>query len=232
MTVRNKGAWILAGLAALGATLVGGQEAHAWGGIAVTGGYKVGTGDPPYDYIFQVYLEPGGSILAPSLGPPVIQDSFTIENLPGVTSSSSSSVTLGPGFSSPANSWAYPTFTATTNPYGSNPSFAANVQWAYNGLAPIDNTTNSSILLGQFTVVSTYDFSNGPPVVSGTIIDFNYDIGGGTNSGSGSFPIVNLGSVPEPSSMILLVAGIAWTLPIVWNRRRRLRQRQSQSHGA
>ena len=69
----------MTGLALLGAMIAGEREARASkAGITITGGTKPGTGDPPYDYIFDVYLNPGSSIKFSG-------DSFTIDNLVGVT---------------------------------------------------------------------------------------------------------------------------------------------------
>jgi len=63
MTVRNKGAWVLAGLAALVVTSVGGREAQAGATVAaigVTGKSGQITGsDPFYFYDFQITLNAG-----------------------------------------------------------------------------------------------------------------------------------------------------------------------------
>jgi hypothetical protein len=50
------GAWVIAGLAMLGAMVVGGLEARA-GTVTIKGGIVLGSGtggDPPYTYIFDL----------------------------------------------------------------------------------------------------------------------------------------------------------------------------------
>ena len=68
--------WLLAGLCCLTAMFIGPRDAEAGSSsITITGGYKPGGGDPPYDYIFNVYLN------APLSGTNTFQngDSFTLE---------------------------------------------------------------------------------------------------------------------------------------------------------
>ena len=208
MTPRMKCAQILAGLVAMVATLSSGIEVYAAGSvIKVTGGYKPGTGDPPFDFIFQAFLEPppnppGGTNFIAS------GDFFTITGLTGVTSGS---LTAQPG-NGPGTIW--------------QPSPATDsVTWTFFGNQNIVATTNE-IPLGQFTVETTESFPiNNPPITAGTIIHYFFSYDGGTATGTGSFPLTNL-SVPEPSSIVMLLAGVG-ALPVFLVRQRRRRQRLS-----
>ena len=227
MTLRMKGSWILAGLGVLAMMVGDVREAQAGmtSAIVVKGGYKTGGGDPFYDYVFQVFLEPPTTPGSNSL---ITGDSFTVNSLPGVTSSSSSSVTLPSPLPDGATnySWSSPTFTPTSNPYLSfpftAPSYAADVQWTYTGSSTISTSTNE-IYLGQFSVLSTYNFAESQvPMSVGATVTYSFTFDGQAQSGSGSFPIASL-PVPEPSSAILLLAGTG-ILPFYWLRERR-RQR-------
>jgi hypothetical protein len=225
-----KGTWILAELGVLAAMIGDGHEAHAGStAIVVKGGYKPGTGDPTYDFIFQVYLQAPVGTGSNSL---MTGDSFTISNLPGVTSSSLTSVILPSPLPAPDYSWSYPTFTNhSINPYLSppylGPTYSADVHWAYTGSSTVTTSTNA-IYLGQFSIQSIYDFAPGQlPIPNDAIIKYSFTFDGQTQSGDGTFPITNL-SVPEPSSVILLLAG-AGMLPLCWLCEQRQRQSSRQS---
>jgi PEP-CTERM motif len=208
MIPRMKYARILAGMGALIAVLSTGIEVYAAGSvIKVTGGYKPGTGDPPFDYIFQAFLEPppnppGGMNFIAST------DFFTITGLTGVTSGS---LTSQPG-NGPATVW-QPT------------PGADSVTWTFFGNQNIVATTQE-IPLGQFVVETTTSYPlTAPPIAAGTIIDYFFSYDGGTATGTGEFPLTNL-SVPEPSSIIMLLAGVG-ALPVFLIRERKRRQRRS-----
>ena len=57
MTSQIKRAWLWVAITALGVIVVGGSESQA-AGIIVKIGQQQGGGDPPYDYVIQVYLDP------------------------------------------------------------------------------------------------------------------------------------------------------------------------------
>ncbi len=211
MVPRMKYARILAGMGALTAMLSSGIEAYAGSSaIVVTGGYKPGGGDPPYDYIFNVYLEPppnppGGSNFIAS------GDYFTITGLPGVTSGSLSSQPFAPPW--------------VPEPGKDGSMDSPNtMQWAFVGSTDIlADASTGPIHLGQFVVETTASFAT-PPVTNGEIILYHFGYDGGAATGTGSFQIF---AVPEPSSIILLVAG-AGALPVFSIRKRRQRVRRSQ----
>jgi hypothetical protein len=200
--------------------LIGEQEARAGGlpAIAVKGGYKPGSGEPPYDYIFQIYMEPTNTILA--------GDSVTFDSLIGVTPNNFpkhgdvGSTTSEPN-NPPAVIWtpaiSYPT--NTTFPY------ASNLTWSFFGNTPISATPSTGeVYLGQFVVETTVNFTS-PPYANGAIIDYSWIINGQTSTGMSQFPIFNL-LIPEPSSAVLLLVGVG-SLPL-FVIRQRWHQRRSQ----
>ena len=204
MIPRTKCVRLLAGFVALAATLAGGTEAYAAGAVVkITGGYKPGTGDPPYDYIFQVFLEPpdippGGSNFIAS------GDFFSISGLPGVTSGSlTSQPGVGPG--------------VVWQPMPSTDS----VTWTFFGNQNYVATT-AEVPIGQFIVETTENFTS-PPLPDNTTINYFFSYDGGTATGTGQFAIRNL-SIPEPSSIIMLSAGAGVLSMIVIGRRRRQEQ--------
>ncbi len=203
-----KRTWILAGLCSLTTMFIGLRDVQAGSSsITITGGYKPGGGDPPYDYIFDVYLN------APSsTGTNTFQngDSFTIDVLPGLRSTTVPSIVI-------PLQWSLFSLTDVTPP--SSAPYAADVQFEYVGSTPYTVSTppGGRVYLGQFEITSTYDFPTGVvPYPSGTVLDYTYTIDGQTQQGGGSFQIF---SVPEPSSLILLAAG-AGVLPLIWLRQR------------
>jgi hypothetical protein len=184
-------------------TAGGGAEARAGTkGITISGGLMPGTGDPPYNYIFEVFLDPGFEVDQ--------FDFFKINGLVGVTASSLS-------HQPPPNP---PTFAWDPNP-GSK-----TITWTSLGTAPIQNSnpvgSNEEVDLGQFIVQTSENFPNGPPLPPGSMIPYNFSIHllhDGPATGSG----VIILAVPEPSSIILLALGAA-ALPVIAARRRRRRR--------
>jgi hypothetical protein len=183
-----KGTWVLTGLGVLAAIAGDRREAHAGGmkAIHVTGEYKPGTGDPTYDFIFQVSLEPPAGGGSNSL---MTGDYFSISNLPGVTSLSPSSVILPSPLPAPNYSWGSPTFMFdSSNPYLSppytGPTYSTGVKWTYTGSSTVTASTNP-IPLGQFTIQSTYNFAPGQlPIPNGAIINYSFTFDGQASSDS------------------------------------------------
>lgn len=218
MRRRINGIWVWAAFFALGAMSALGGDACAKG-ITITIGQMPGGGEPPYDYIIQVYLDPGFEVAS--------SNSFTVENLIGVTppnfpnTGDVGSLTIQPENGSTVV-WS-PTITQAATPPTPYP-YAGNVQWSFYGSPPIMNTGSSELYLGQFVVETTVDFSS-PPYVIGAPIDYKFTIlnaSGQAVTGSG----VALLGVPEPSSAILLLIGAGMVpLAVTYrSQRRRLRR--------
>jgi hypothetical protein len=210
---------MIAGLAALIVMLGGGLEARA-AGIKLVGGAKQGGGDPPWDYIVQAYLEPGFSV--------EYHNSFTVENLVGVTPPGypvpSGAPYLGSSHTEPNGYWSASVFFPNGN---SNPVFvngypAASITWFYMGPSTITNpnSATSDIYLGQFSVETTLTNIPSSSIPFNSMINYSFTVNG-DQSGNGSFQLLN---IPEPSSVILLLAGAA-VLPLVWNYERRRQRR-------
>ena len=211
----TKGAWVMAGLAVLGAMMAGGGESRAaLTGITIGGGFQPGTGDPPYDYIFQVYLNPDSSLVSPygSLYSLTHPDYFTINGLTGVT--------LFSATSQPEDPLGMIWVSVTSH---------SSVTWAFYGTTSITNPANSGqeLLLGTFEVQTTKDYPIGqPPVSPGTSISYSFNVANGagnpTHGGSGTITLANL-LVPEPASstIVLLTGGTAALGGLVVRTRRR-----------
>ncbi len=196
-------AWIAAGLAVLGAIIAGGEARAGSAGITINpGGIKPGGGDPPWDYVFYVYLDPGYGLL--SGGP--LYDFYQVTGLVGVGSDS---------LTSQPNS--FPTVVWAPNPA------TKSATWTFDGTQSILNTGTSKEYLGEFVVETDTSFSS-PPVAPGTLMNYNfqvYDIATGTHiTGSNTFTLILLG-VPEPSSVAMLAMGAGAMSAIVLRRRRR-----------
>jgi hypothetical protein len=201
MRRRFRVAWSIAGLAVLGAMSIGGPGEVRAGtiGITISGGISPGGGDPPYRYIFDVFLDPGFEVDE--------LDFFKIDQLVGVTSGSLHS-------EPPSN---LPTYGWLGDPGDES------ITWAFVGNTAIPNSnpvgSNMEVPLGEFVVQTTQDFPNAPPVPPGTKIPYSFSIhhlNDGTATGSG---IIILG-VPEPSSFVLLALGFAALLALATRRKR------------
>jgi hypothetical protein len=195
-------AWIAAGLVALGAIANGGAALAGTAGITINpGGIRPGKGDPPWDYVFDVYLDPGFGLLA---GGP-IYDFYQVTGLVGVASDS---LTSEPN--SPPNVIWVPTPATET------------ATWTFFGTQSILNTGTTREFLGSFVVETDQSYPS-PPVAPGTLIDYNfqvYQIDTGTHiKGSNTFPLILLG-VPEPSSVVMLAVGAGAAAGMVLRRRR------------
>jgi hypothetical protein len=236
MRLRNKRAWILAGLAALGATVVGGHNAQASSiaqGIVIkgSGGTVPGT-DPIFYYDFQVFVAAGYQMNT--------LDYFQFQNLPGVTAAGVLPTPPGSLGSTYTTNTSY--FFATpviyltgsptggaTSPYDPTNTYTSNVNWEYVGATPIpggtligsfiiDTSVELTSLLTTVTYVAqSHDSSTGDPFVQGP----------GGNAPAGNFVL----TIPEPSSLTLLLLGGVGPLPLllICERRRRQRRNQDQS---
>ncbi len=242
---------LVTGLAVLGLVIARGHDAQSGamaGSISISGGVISGGGgggsDPPYDYVFDVYLTSGS--ISPSS--PGSLSSITINGLVGVASysfaqahpatgmNSQGSTTSQPPTSPPASeTWIVPSGGIATSfispstgpPTGTN--FESNVTWNYI-LGPSTITwSGTNILLGVFTVETAWVnyAANSPPVQIGSTLTYSYNVDGtpGASGQPGSPPII-VQSLPEPSSVVLMLAGGA-ILPIASLYRRRSRIRRS-----
>ncbi len=205
-----KSRWIVAGLCGLTAMLVGLRDAEAGSSsITITGGYMPGGGDPPYDYIFNVYLDAPST---PGTNTFKYADSFTIDGLPGVETGSTSNEPSD----FPTVVWAAQASDKVLTPGGTAP-YQSDFTWTFAGTTTYTATTppggpmGASVWLGTFTVESVYANCTTTPFPPGAQVDFTYTLDGGTQTGSGSFQIM---SIPEPSSLILLAVG-AGVLPLI-----------------
>jgi hypothetical protein len=214
---------ILAGLCALAAMLLGLRDAEAGSSsITITGGYKPGGGDPPFDYIFDIYLN---APTTQGTNTWVSGDSITIFGLPGVDSISGHHEPFVPPPANPTVLWSAGASNTVSTPGGTAP-FASDFTWVYTGstvymaTTPLGGPVGSSIFLGEFTVTSTFDFPAGVlPLADQAPVSYTFE--GPPDGGvTLTFPIRNL-SVPEPSSAILLSLGAGGLLPTFWLVKRR-----------
>jgi hypothetical protein len=201
MTLQMKSLRILAGIAALAVLMASGGEAHAKG-IAISSGRTQQTGDPMFNYIFDIDLLAGSTLETGGF--------ITVYDIPFVPN---------PLTSQPSLSWGAatqllgitPKGTPTTDPDDPN---IFNVTWQWNG-APIINNSSSDLDLGIFTFGSTIELSAPPSVTLlfvGSLDGVNF-----SNQG-----LVAINVIPEPSSVVLLFAGVG-TLPLFWLGERRRR---------
>jgi hypothetical protein len=183
--------------------------------------------DPPYTYEFSLYAD--GTVGAGT--------SFTIANLVGVNATSLTradyTVTTVDNY---GGNW-MPSTTLTQTGTGSDPSSAnyydiSSITWNYAGIDPTGMTPSPSglYLLGTFDVTTApgYDgfLAGGYPSLFFTYpITDSYTIEGGSSGPQlgGSGPSgVTLTSVPEPSTAIYAVVGLAcWAIRRVFTSRQR-----------
>jgi hypothetical protein len=217
---------LLAGLAAFGAMFAGGSEARA-ASVGFKGTIAPLPGGSPFLYTFDVYLTSG--TISP--GSPSNPTEFTISGLVGVSqpgflgvNDPGSPTYEPPGTGNPFGSNVYYTWIVNTggivttgSPVNSN--YESSVTWQYT-LGPTLTWSGTNIFLGSFEVETTAIYNdNAPPVTPGiTPIGFSYSLpqsSGGPSTGGGTFTVT---SVPEPSSVILLVIG-GGVLPLVFRKR-------------
>jgi hypothetical protein len=201
---RTSGNWIPAGLAALGVLFAGGREAQA-GGIVITTATTEQTGDPTFKYIFTVELLAGSTLNNGGF--------FTVYDLPGIPATALTSA--------PNISWGASIQLTGIDPPGLKPPddpAIYNVTWQWNGSSPIFPPPTSDTPLGTFVVGSTTELPS-PPTPTLTYAYFLND-GPPATTGMNTIQV----TVPEPSSVILMLAGVG-ALPLAWLHRRRLGRR-------
>jgi hypothetical protein len=216
---------LLAGLAVVSVAFSAARDVYAGAtktnAISVSGGLVQGSGggsgDPPYIYVFDVYLT-SGEIIPGS----TVYSYFTVDGLVGIDANSLPSATQ-PDLSHPYNGefW-QPSAINTYNTGSPTPGFtyASDLTWAYTG-GPTETTLG--FFLGQFTIETDYQnyLVGTPPVPFGSMLSYTYSLdGGGTgNTGGGTIIVQNGFPTPEPSSVILMLAG-ATVLPYLAARKR------------
>jgi hypothetical protein len=201
MKLQMNSSWILTGIAAFGVVIASSGTTHAKG-IAISSGMTQQTGDPMFNYIFEIDLLAGSTLETGGF--------ITVYDIPFVPN---------PLTSQPSLSWGAETLllgktpqgTPTTDPDDPN---IFNVTWQWNG-APIINNSSSNLDLGTFTFGTTIELSAPPSV---TLL-FVGSLDGENFSNQG---LVAINVIPEPSSVVLLLAGIG-TLPLFWLGERRRR---------
>jgi hypothetical protein len=213
-----RSSWILAAGAVFVAMIASGSEARAaLSGITISGGFKPGTGDPPYDYIFEVYLAPDTTIYKNEIIKIGTATSGLKDDLVGVTTDSLY-------HEIPSGHWSSPTIKEVDKTF----PYASDVAWKFVG-PTYENVTGKVKHIGELEIQTTVNFNskNPFPVKSGTLLDFTYSLHGVTVQGP---PIVledlsvqSLAVVPEPSSsaIVLLTGGTAAIAGLIARRRRR-----------
>lgn len=217
MSLRTTSVWVLAGLAVVSIMFIGGGVAKA-GTIGLKGNISPLPGDPPFLYTFELDLNdfddgpitPGATLTVGT--PPTTPGGMVTNGLIGVTGQSGTQEppTTGVGGGNSTDIWFVPLGGIITSNTGNPAPFnqESSVTWQF---ASGDNYQQLG-LVGFFTVETTSDFpDNMPPVTPGvTIVDFSFKFANGDIS-SGS---ITLTFVPEPSSVILLLAGVG-ALPLL-----------------
>jgi hypothetical protein len=217
MTVRNKGAWVLAGLAALVVTSVGGREAQAGATVAAIGvtgkSGQVNGSDPFYYYDFQITLNAGFQWEQ--------NDYFLVNSIDGVTplnppghGNNPNLPTPGSGSIQPSPNFSSPIITLLN----SSPPYASSLEWINNSSTIVGAMPNGTYV-GDFIIFTSVSVNN--PEVSVTFDSQMHDSTGGIVDQTGVTVVFNASTVPEPSSVILFVTG-ATALPLlVLSQRRR-----------
>jgi hypothetical protein len=196
MALRVKGSYVLAVVVTFYGLVGGGRDAHA-GGIVAVMATSTPVGDPLFVYTFEVDLLPQSTLLPGGF--------ITVYDIPFLGT---------PVLTSQPILWGASVQNVGTTPSGTPPitddPAVPNVTWQYNGAAPIpNNSTTSDLDLGTFQIGLTVNLDSAP---TPTLL-FVGSLGDGVFSNLGFVPVV--GVVPEPSSVVLLLSGIA-ALPLFW----------------
>jgi hypothetical protein len=197
MALRVKGSYVFAVVVTLCGLVGGGRDAHA-GGIVAVAATATPVGDPLFVYTFEVDLLPQSTLFAggfitvfdiPFLGTPILT-------------------------SQPNTLWGASIQNLGITPTGTPPitddPTVPNVTWAYNGPTIANNSATSDLDLGNFQIGLTVNLDSAP---TPTLL-FVGSLGEGVFSNLGFVTVVG---VPEPSSVALLLTGIA-ALPLFWHR--------------
>jgi hypothetical protein len=205
--------WFLA-MVVLGVIFQAASTAQA--GIMISGGGIKKFGDPFYIYIVEVSLDPGFQV--------ELFDSFTLHELGGVHDPGST--TAAPG-GVPSGPWA----TSFTNrPSGPLPNYSPPTIVPFADLTFINagfdvkNGGTGEVPLGEFRVVTAVSLPDLPPSY---FVDIGWtakihDLNGNPVNDSGTVHLTLI--TPEPTSVLMLGAGLG--LPAAWlyvRRRRRMR---------
>jgi hypothetical protein len=220
MLARSKCQWILAGLVVVATTAAGGSSAHATS-IGVKGHITPLPGGSPFLYTFELDLNnlsegsitPGSSL---TVGiPTLMPDGMLSSGLVGVTGQSGHQEPPLTG-GNPNDFWVVPAGGIITSNTGNPAPFnqQSSIEWSFHD-GPDYSTTG---LVGIFTVETTSDFPDNMPPVIPNVTEINYVFkfaDGVTDTG-----FITL-SIPEPSSVILLLVGVS-ALPLArkWAKRK------------
>jgi hypothetical protein len=184
------GAWYMAGLALLGAMVVGGREARAGStGIVIKKGGTPVVGDPFYEYQFDIVLLAGSTLENGGF--------ITVYDLPEIDNHSLTN--------QPSLKWGSTINLLGITPLGAvvndNPNIW-NITWEWNG-SPISAPSNADMDLGNFSI-GPIDTPVSPDLVYVGSLD------GTTESNQGT---IQVNAVPEPTSIILLLTAVG-VLPL------------------
>ena len=199
MALRVQGSSVLAVVVTLCGLVGGGRDAHA-GGIVAVMAVSTPVGDPLFVYTFDVALLPQSTLLPGGF--------ITVYDIPFL---STPALTLQPIV------WGASVQNLGVTPPDAPPLLipddpaVPNVTWQYNGSTPIANdSTTSNLDLGNFQIGLTVELASAP---TPTLL-YVGSLGGGLFTDQG---LVTVAGVPEPSSVALLLTGIA-ALPLFWHR--------------
>jgi hypothetical protein len=197
MKPRFKSSWILAGLVAITAMFVDGRLATAGmsTGIYISKAGSTPIGDPSYEYLLEITVSATGADPLDAGG------SVMVTNLTGI----SPGAPFYPAAGTTVPDW-----------YGSVGTNSAT--FLYEG-APIDTTVTYS--LGMFYVGPTVNNLSAPPT---PVLGYTGNLNDGSPTNTGTVQVQYFATVPEPSSAILMFAGLGViTLIWVYDKRRRNR---------
>jgi hypothetical protein len=197
MALRVKGSYVLGVVVTLCGVVAGGRDAHAGGIIAVTA-TATPVGDPLFVYTFGIDLLPQSTLFAGGF--------ITVYDIPFLGSTILTSQPNTLWGASIQNLGITPT---DTPPITDDPT-VPNVTWAYNGPTIANDSTTSDLGLGNFQIGLTVNLDSAP---TPTLL-FVGSLGEGVFSNLGFVTVVG---APEPSSVALLLTGIA-ALPLFWRR--------------